>query len=313
MEPVVTALALRDDGFTKSLGEAVAADGAGFDAAQGQTLGLFARWPAADDLARPAAGPGGRGSRQDRGPGAPVRRTVAVPDGVTGFADATGSALRRPPGGTLSRLATRALPGASAARIDGVLGQVHRQRREPGLGGHRDRADVSGLRTARLRRPGKRRLDLDARPLAHPAAPGVPVVPGRGDGPPGSAGRAAVVGSPCHSPVSTGLRGQEVHLVNVTEAGPRPRGRAPWGPGLVVREGPDDHWRLTSTGVCPAPTAWPGRPSTSLTLTRTGGPSPWRGTARTHGVVVQAPVRGAPNPLRQFDHTIGLLPPRRKG
>jgi ABC-2 type transport system ATP-binding protein len=122
---MVTALAVRARGITKSFGDVVALDGIDFDVAQGQIHGLV--------------GPNGAGkttllglllglSVADSGTlevlDTPVGRALAAPDGVTGFVDGPGLYPSLTARGNLAALATLRAPGVPTAGIDDVLDEV---------------------------------------------------------------------------------------------------------------------------------------------------------------------------------------------
>ena len=122
---MVTALAVRARGITKSYGDVVALDRIDFDVAQGQIHGLV--------------GPNGAGkttlfglllglSVADSGTlevlGTPVGRALAAPDGVTGFVDGPGLYPSLTARGNLAALAGLRGPGAPTAGIDDVLNEV---------------------------------------------------------------------------------------------------------------------------------------------------------------------------------------------
>src|SRR5258708_37203762 len=119
---MVTALAVRARGITKSFGDVVALDCIDFDVAQGQIHGVV--------------GPNGAGKTTlfglllglavaDRGTlevlGTPVGRSLAAPDGVTGFVDGPGLYPSLTARGNLAALAGLRGPGAPTAGIDDVL------------------------------------------------------------------------------------------------------------------------------------------------------------------------------------------------
>jgi ABC-2 type transport system ATP-binding protein len=122
---MVTALAVRARGITKSFGDVVALDCIDFDVAPGQIHGLV--------------GPNGAGkttlfglllglSVADSGTlevlGTPVGRALAAPDGVTGFVDGPGLYPSLTARGNLAALAGLRGPGAPTAGIDDVLHEV---------------------------------------------------------------------------------------------------------------------------------------------------------------------------------------------
>ncbi len=122
---MVTALAVRARGITKSFGDVVALDGIDLDVAQGQIHGVV--------------GPNGAGKTTllglllglavaDSGSlevlGTPVGRALAAPDGVTGFVDGPGLYPALTARGNLAALAGLRGPGAPTAGIDDVLEQV---------------------------------------------------------------------------------------------------------------------------------------------------------------------------------------------
>ncbi|WP_349691225.1 ABC transporter ATP-binding protein [Actinopolymorpha sp. B11F2] len=118
--------AVRARGVTKSFGEVVALDGVDLDVASGQVHGLV--------------GPNGAGKTTllglllglavaDRGRleilGAPVGRTLAVPDGVAGFVDGPGLYPSLTARQNLSALALlRGLDAGRTGGVDGALEQV---------------------------------------------------------------------------------------------------------------------------------------------------------------------------------------------
>lgn len=122
---MVTALAVRARGITKSFGDVVALDCIDFDVAQGQIHGVV--------------GPNGAGkttlfglllglSVADSGTlevlGTPVGRSFAAPDGVTGFVDGPGLYPSLTARGNLAALASLRGPGVPTAGIDDVLDEV---------------------------------------------------------------------------------------------------------------------------------------------------------------------------------------------
>ena len=122
---MVTALAVRARGITKSFGDVVALDCIDFDVAQGQIHGLV--------------GPNGAGkttllglllglSVVDSGTlevlGTPVGRALAAPDGVAGFVDGPGLYPSLTARGNLAALAGLRGPGTRMAGIDDVLDEV---------------------------------------------------------------------------------------------------------------------------------------------------------------------------------------------
>lgn len=117
--------AVRARGITKSFGDVVALDGVDLDVAAGQVHGIV--------------GPNGAGKTTllglllgllvaDRGSlevlGQPVGRSFAAPDDVAGFVDGPGLYPSLTARGNLAALARLRGPGAPAAGIDDVLGQV---------------------------------------------------------------------------------------------------------------------------------------------------------------------------------------------
>ncbi|HEX4257812.1 MAG TPA: ABC transporter ATP-binding protein, partial [Streptosporangiaceae bacterium] len=117
--------AVRARGITKYFGDVVALDGVDLDIGAGQIHGVV--------------GPNGAGKTTlfglllgltvaDRGTlevlGLPVRRSLAAPDGVTGFVDGPGLYPALTARGNLAALAGLRPPGAPAAGIDDVLAQV---------------------------------------------------------------------------------------------------------------------------------------------------------------------------------------------
>jgi len=118
-------LAIRARGITKCFGDVVALDGVDLDVAQGQIHGLV--------------GPNGAGKTTllglllglavaDRGQleilGTPVRRALAVPDGVAGFVDGPGLYPSLTARQNLAALAALRGGDARTAGIDDVLAQV---------------------------------------------------------------------------------------------------------------------------------------------------------------------------------------------
>jgi len=117
--------AVRARGITKYFGDVVALDGVDLDIAAGQIHGVV--------------GPNGAGKTTlfglllglalaDRGTlevlGLPVRRSLAAPDGVTGFVDGPGLYPALTARGNLAALAGLRGPGPLTAGIDDVLAQV---------------------------------------------------------------------------------------------------------------------------------------------------------------------------------------------
>jgi ABC-2 type transport system ATP-binding protein len=122
---MVTSLAVRARGVTKSFGDVVALDCIDFDVPQGQIHGLV--------------GPNGAGKTTllglllglaiaDSGRleilGASVGRALAIPDSVAGFVDGPGLYPSLTARGNLAALARLRGPGARIAGIDDVLEQV---------------------------------------------------------------------------------------------------------------------------------------------------------------------------------------------
>jgi len=120
-----TVLAIRARGITKCFGDVVALDGIDLDVAQGQIHGLV--------------GPNGAGKTTllglllglavaDSGRleilGTPVRRALAVPDGVAGFVDGPGLYPSLTARQNLAALAALRGGDARTAGIDGVLAEV---------------------------------------------------------------------------------------------------------------------------------------------------------------------------------------------
>src|ERR1700750_192374 len=116
--------AVRARGITKCFGDVVALDGVDLDVAAGQIHGVV--------------GPNGAGKTTlfglllglgvaARGPlevlGVPVRRSLAAPDGVTGFVDGPGLYPALTARGNLAALAGLRGPGAPTAGIDDGLDQ----------------------------------------------------------------------------------------------------------------------------------------------------------------------------------------------
>jgi hypothetical protein len=152
----------------------------------------------------------------------------------------------------LPRWPASALPDVPTAGIDEVLERVYRHRSEPGVGGHRDRAGACALHAAQLRHlaTGAANSGIDAGRLHRSRAT---VRPSPSDAGPGSEPRER------HRDPAADYR------------------RARWN---RARPGNDRRCHAPA-GSSPASTMRPDKSSTSVTSTRTGGPSPRRRPERS--------------------------------